>query len=346
MHEYDRRTAADVAIANVDAIDFYERRVGRRTGEWAVVKPRAAAQRQREAKQSERDLRACDRDRERRAGKRRVLDRARGLDRRDRRACALVDDALAGVAEVDVAGEVEVGNVCALQHRYFRSFLCSGEPTGNTLLAVQHRCRYGAGVAPPVVIKKYGNRRLYDTGESRYVTLEELAAKIRGGADVRVVDANTADDLTQATLTQIVLESGNAAKVLPVQLLTQMIRLSDDALAEFFSRYVTGALDLYLNAKRGVQSIAGYNPLTQLPLAATDALTRLWMGYQQPPGYGYPPPYVAPPPEEPAAEAPPADRERERDGEVAAMRRELDELKQAIREGLAAKPAPRKKRKS
>ncbi|MBA3499371.1 MAG: hypothetical protein H0T65_03305, partial [Deltaproteobacteria bacterium] len=105
-------------------------------------------------------------------------------------------------------------------------------------------------MAPPVVIKKYGNRRLYDTGESRYVTLEELAAKIRTGADVRVVDAQTSDDLTQATLTQIVLESGNAAKFLPVQLLTQMIRLSDDALAEFFSRYVTGALDLYLQAKR------------------------------------------------------------------------------------------------
>ncbi|MDQ3337318.1 MAG: polyhydroxyalkanoate synthesis regulator DNA-binding domain-containing protein [Myxococcota bacterium] len=203
-------------------------------------------------------------------------------------------------------------------------------------------------MAPPVVIKKYGNRRLYDTGESRYVTLEELAAKIRTGADVRVVDAQTSDDLTQATLTQIVLESGNAAKFLPVQLLTQMIRLSDDALAEFFSRYVTGALDLYLNAKRGVQSIAGYNPLTQLPLAATDALTRLWMGYQQPPA-AYPAPYVAPPPDEagagPAAAVLGTERDRERDGEVAAMRRELDELKEAIREGFAAKAAPRKKRK-
>jgi polyhydroxyalkanoate synthesis repressor PhaR len=197
-------------------------------------------------------------------------------------------------------------------------------------------------VAPPVVIKKYGNRRLYDTGESRYVTLEELATKIRTGADVRVVDAQTAEDLTQATLTQIVLEGGNAAKVLPVHLLTQMIRLSDDALAEFFSRYVTGALDLYLNAKRGVQLIAGGSPLAQLPIAATDALTRLWMGYQQPSPSAYPAPYVAPPPDEPG---PGTERDRERDGEVAAMRRELDELKQAIREGLAAKPAPRKKRK-
>jgi polyhydroxyalkanoate synthesis repressor PhaR len=202
-------------------------------------------------------------------------------------------------------------------------------------------------VAPPVVIKKYGNRRLYDTGESRYVTLDELATKVRGGADVRVVDAQTTEDLTQATLTQIVLETGNAAKFLPVQLLTQMIRLSDDSLAEFFSRYVTGALDLYLNAKRGVQSIAAYNPLTQLPMAAGDALTRMWMG--GPFGYGQAPanpvPHVAPqpPPADPAA----APEHGERDPEVAAMRRELDELKQAIREGFAAKAAPpRKKRKS
>jgi polyhydroxyalkanoate synthesis repressor PhaR len=206
-------------------------------------------------------------------------------------------------------------------------------------------------VVAPILIKKYGNRRLYDTGDSRYVTQDELAAKIRTGADVRVVDAQTNDDLTQATLTQIVLETGHAAKFLPVQLLTQMIRLSDDSLAEFFSRYVTGALDVYLQAKRGVQSIAAYNPLAQLPIAATDALARMWMGnpYQYPtpqPGYGayvarepsFPPP---PPPPEPEADHKP---DEPRTNDVAAMRRELDELKQAIRDGLG-QPKPRKKRK-
>ena len=224
-----------------------------------------------------------------------------------------------------------------------------------------------------VLIKKYGNRRLYDTGESRYITLDELAAKIRTGTDVRVLDAQTSEDLTQATLTQIVLETGNAAKFLPVQLLTQMIRLSDDSLAEFFSRYVTGALDLYLQAKRGVQSIASYNPLTQLPMAATDALARLWMGSPfaaSQYGYAYapgPPPQPAPPAEhrEPAdiddADAPRDLRRDEtrrddarrddvrrddarRDDDVAAMRRELDELKQLIRDNVGAK-SPRKKRK-
>jgi polyhydroxyalkanoate synthesis repressor PhaR len=208
-----------------------------------------------------------------------------------------------------------------------------------------------------VLIKKYGNRRLYDTGDSRYVTLDELAAKIRAGSDLRVVDAQTGEDLTQATLTQLVLETGQAARFLPVQLLTQMIRLSDDALAEFFSRYVTGALDVYLQAKRGVQSLAAYNPLAQIPMAASDALTRMWMGgpfgapSYPPPGYpGYaapPPPYpvVAP---EPTAETDGEERRRPatdpgatRNEDVAAMRRELDELKQALRDSL-----PKKRKKS
>jgi polyhydroxyalkanoate synthesis repressor PhaR len=218
-----------------------------------------------------------------------------------------------------------------------------------------------------VLIKKYGNRRLYDTGDSRYVTLDELAAKIRSGADLRVVDAQSGEDLTQTTLTQIVLETGNAAKFLPVQLLTQMIRLSDDALAEFFSRYVTGALDLYLQAKRGVQTLATYNPLTQIPMAAGDALARMWMGgfggappYQQyPPGYTAPPPYpVSPPgePEEETLEEQPAKKRAKteptdargngsdgRADDVAAMRRELEELKQTLRDSLPKRKTPKKK---
>jgi polyhydroxyalkanoate synthesis repressor PhaR len=213
----------------------------------------------------------------------------------------------------------------------------------------------------PILVKKYGNRRLYDTGDSKYVTLDELATKIRSGADIRVIDAQTSEDLTQATLTQIVLETGHAARFLPVQLLTQMIRLSDDALAEFFSRYVTGALDVYLQAKRGVQSLAAYNPLAHIPVAASDALARMWMSnpfghqYQPPPqypGYAASPPYVAPPPP-PEPESPPPEvhdtgEQAETDrNNVAAMRRELDELKQAIREGMSGKPPPpRKKRKA
>ncbi|MGE0867009.1 MAG: polyhydroxyalkanoate synthesis regulator DNA-binding domain-containing protein [Kofleriaceae bacterium] len=200
-----------------------------------------------------------------------------------------------------------------------------------------------------VVIKKYGNRRLYDTEDSKYVTLDELAAKIRGGTDLRVIDAQSGADLTQATLTQVILETGNAAKFLPVQLLTQMIRLSDDALAEFFSRYVTGALDLYLQAKRGVQNLAAFNPLTQIPGAASDAFTRMWMG--GPFGHGFTPPPANAQATPAAGQAPgEPDPDPLRDEvapqreDVATLRRELDELRQAIRDGLSTK-SPRKKRK-
>lgn len=198
----------------------------------------------------------------------------------------------------------------------------------------------------PVLIKKYGNRRLYDTGESRYITQEELAAAIKRGIDVRVVDAKTNEDLTQATLAQLVIENAHAARALPVGLLTQLIRLDDDALVEFFGRYVTSALEMYLTAKRGVQSIAQASPLMRVPLGATDALTRMWMqspfaqvaGFGGFPGFG--PGFAGPgggggggggyegePGPPPPAPPPPADT----GDQLAAMRRELDELKKAMR---------------
>jgi polyhydroxyalkanoate synthesis repressor PhaR len=215
----------------------------------------------------------------------------------------------------------------------------------------------------PVTIKKYGNRRLYDTEDSRYVTLEELAAKVRGGTDVRVVDAKSDADLTQATLTQIIIEGRGAAKLLPVSLLTQLIRLSDDALAEFFGRYVSGALELYQQMRRGAQSVAPYNPLASLPFAATDALARLWMSnpfqaaaFGAGAGWGgdadrTPPPEVTPPPEfyerpetEPGVE-PEAPREAS-SAEVAELRRELEELKRSVTQSrhTDAPPARRQRR--
>ncbi len=127
-----------------------------------------------------------------------------------------------------------------------------------------------------VVVKKYSNRRLYDTGESRYITLDELAAKIRTGQDVRVIDAKSNEDLTQATLAQIILESRRAARLLPVPLLTQLIRMGDDALAEFFSKYMSFALEFYVQARQGAQAMAPFNPFAAVPFAASSALARFF----------------------------------------------------------------------
>jgi polyhydroxyalkanoate synthesis repressor PhaR len=170
----------------------------------------------------------------------------------------------------------------------------------------------------PMIVKKYSNRRLYDTEDSRYITLDELAQKIRRGSDVRVVDAKTGDDLTQTTLTQIILES-DAARLLPVSLLTQLVRMQDDALAEFFGRYVSAALELYNQARSGVQQVTPYFPFAQVPLQAADAFFRMFSG-------GAPPRPAPPPAREPEPEpAPPRD-------DVADLRRELEELKRAFRQ--------------
>jgi polyhydroxyalkanoate synthesis repressor PhaR len=157
------------------------------------------------------------------------------------------------------------------------------------------------------LIKKYGNRRLYDTAHSRYITLEELAGIIRSGEDVRVVDAKSGDDLTTGTLAQILIEGRGAARLLPVPLLVQLIRMGDDALAEFLGQYVTWALQVYLQAKEGVQAMAPLNPFLSAPFGGT-AMSRLF-------GLG------SPPRPEPSPASPPDA------GELAALRKELDELK-------------------
>lgn len=135
-----------------------------------------------------------------------------------------------------------------------------------------------------MVVKRYSNRRLYDSDLSRYVTIDEVAERIRAGADVAVVDAPTGDDITQVFLAQIILEGRGAARLLPVPLLYRLIRMGDDALADFFGRYVTWALDVYLRVKQGARTMAVYTPLASVPLAATDALAR-WLG-----GFGGGPP--------------------------------------------------------
>jgi polyhydroxyalkanoate synthesis repressor PhaR len=179
------------------------------------------------------------------------------------------------------------------------------------------------------IVKKYGNRRLYDTELSRYITLEELADRIRAGADIEVVDAKTGRDLTQATLTQLILE-GPSARLLPVPLLRRLLRMQDDALAEFFSKYVTWALDLYLAARDGAQQVAPYFPFASVPMQATQALLRLFGGGPPPPS-----PAPAPPsaryPEPPHDDEPPhGDDPRD---EIAALREELQALKAELRRG-------------
>ena len=89
----------------------------------------------------------------------------------------------------------------------------------------------------PRVIKRYGNRKLYDTRESRYVTLEEISNMIRRGEDVKVVDNRTQEDLTNVTFTQIMLEQEKRRKsFLPHSLLRNLVEQGGESLLELLQK--------------------------------------------------------------------------------------------------------------
>ncbi len=106
-----------------------------------------------------------------------------------------------------------------------------------------------------ILIKKYGNRRLYDTTSSRYVNLDDLAAHIRAGREVRVVDAKSGQDLTRVLLTQIITEDAKDKPTgLPLELLRQLIIASDEVRQEFLMWYLKSAFDTYEKVQDAVQN--------------------------------------------------------------------------------------------
>jgi len=99
-------------------------------------------------------------------------------------------------------------------------------------------------------LKKYHNRRLYDTEKSTYVTLDNVMQDIRRGRIVEVVDAKTGEDVTAFTLTQIILEeSRKKNSLLPVPLLHLIIQYGENILGEFFDKYLEQTLKNYFSYK-------------------------------------------------------------------------------------------------
>ena len=90
----------------------------------------------------------------------------------------------------------------------------------------------------PKVIKRYTNRKLYDTVESRYVTLDEIADMVKQGVDVKIIDNRTKDDLTSVTLAQIVFEEQKKKSPMPLSVLRDMIRGPQEQLSDFLKTEV------------------------------------------------------------------------------------------------------------
>jgi polyhydroxyalkanoate synthesis repressor PhaR len=104
-----------------------------------------------------------------------------------------------------------------------------------------------------VIIKKYENRRLYDTTHSRYINQDEVAQMLQSGYDVQVVDAATGEDLTRLVLTQIIVEQAKAPNTaFPLDVLREMVVASSRATQESTLKYMKTALDMYQNAYRAI----------------------------------------------------------------------------------------------
>jgi polyhydroxyalkanoate synthesis repressor PhaR len=101
-----------------------------------------------------------------------------------------------------------------------------------------------------VVIKRYGNRRLYNTETRAYVNYEDLIKLIRDGQNIKVVDSTTKEDVTKAVLIQLVLEEEkNKNTILPTEFLFQLLRSREESVQDFFKNHLAASFNAYLKTK-------------------------------------------------------------------------------------------------
>jgi polyhydroxyalkanoate synthesis repressor PhaR len=116
-----------------------------------------------------------------------------------------------------------------------------------------------------VTIKKYANRRLYDTESSTYITLDRLAEMTREGREFEVVDAKTGEDITRQVLTQIIVdEESRGSTMLPVNFLKQLIGLYGNSMQGLVPQYLEAAMDAFQRNQSAVQNAFKGNVLTDL----------------------------------------------------------------------------------
>jgi polyhydroxyalkanoate synthesis repressor PhaR len=138
----------------------------------------------------------------------------------------------------------DVANIAALQHPVLCYSFKGGCQEGSEGRDVNAR---------PIIIKKYENRRLYDSTNSRYVNLDEVARMVQDGHDVQVLDAASGEDLTRLVLTQIIVEHAKGPNSpFPLDVLRQMVMASGRATQESALNYMRAMMEMYQNAVRAM----------------------------------------------------------------------------------------------
>lgn len=117
------------------------------------------------------------------------------------------------------------------------------------------------------LIKKYGNRRLYDTRRSQYVTLEDVLEVVAAGEEILVIDAKTGEDLTKRVVTKIIFleEQRRNLDLLPLSFLRKLVQHRDDSLREFYQRYLALSLDVYRSSQQKMSELAPAPPPLPTP---------------------------------------------------------------------------------
>ncbi|MEJ2817769.1 MULTISPECIES: polyhydroxyalkanoate synthesis repressor PhaR [unclassified Caulobacter] len=207
------------------------------------------------------------------------------------------------------------------------------------------------GAGQKVVIKKYANRRLYNTASSSYVTLEHLSDMVKEGIDFVVYDAKTNDDITRSVLTQIIFEEenrGGGQNLLPIQFLRQLIGFYGNSMQAFLPSYLEMSLESFTKQQermrsqfagltpgalgaKGMPGMGVYEEQIRQNMALFDRAMKMFspFAYARPEDAAAPPPPAEPPP---AAPAPPPSEDS-----LADLKRQLEAMQQQI-EKLATKP--------
>ena len=202
-----------------------------------------------------------------------------------------------------------------------------------------------------VVIKKYANRRLYNTASSSYVTLEHLSDMVKEGVDFVVYDAKTNDDITRSVLTQIIFEEenrGGGQNLLPIQFLRQLIGFYGNSMQAFLPSYLEMSLESFtkqqerlrgqlaglapgMTGAKGVPGMGVYEEQIRQNMALFDRAMKMFSPFayarpeDAPAAPAEPPPPAAPPPPAPSEDS------------LSDLKRQLEAMQQQI-EKLATKP--------
>ncbi len=128
-----------------------------------------------------------------------------------------------------------------------------------------------------ILIKRHGNRRLYNTETKSYVNYEDLAEIVRDGYDIRVVDSKTNEDVTKAVLIQVILEEEKRdSSVLPTDFLFQVLRSQEGSMQDFFRNHLSASFEAYMKTKEEFDN--RFRSILEMAISAPHMMEKLIPG--------------------------------------------------------------------